>query len=382
MKYPEYLSWVEINKSNLFNNIKQYKQIIGNNILAIVVKSNAYGHGFLEISKLCQENNNVDWLCVINLSEALVLREAGVTKSILVLSYINDNIELAILNNIDLVIYDLDFAINLNLVAKKLNKKANIHIKIDTGLSRLGINYNSALEFILHIKKLDFININGIFTHFAESEKSNSLFTKNQIEKFDNLILCLEQNNIFIRFKHYSCSAAITSIENHKYNFFRLGLGIYGLWPSLDNKTNAQKKIPELNLLPVLAWKTKIIQIKEVESGSYIGYGRTFQVKVDSKIAVLPVGYWEGYDRKLSNNSKVIINNQSVPIIGQISMNIMTIDITNVQDVYVGQEITLLGLQDEVSADLIAKNLNTINWEIVTRINPLLPRIVVNNFTV
>ncbi len=370
-------SWVEIDQQALEHNIRAYKAIIGSAKLAPVIKSNAYGHGMELVAKICDQNDLVDYLCVVSLREALQLRLIGIKKPLLVISIIDGNLQEAIEQNIDLVAYDQEILGELNNIGNKLNKKARVHIKIDTGLSRLGLPNSKALHFITGAAKMPNISIAGIFTHFAESECADQTFTNHQLAQFNILLEQLDALNITIPLRHTACSAAITANALSHCTFARLGIGLYGLWPSPENKQVTEQKYPSFSLLPVLTWKTRIIQIKDIPAASYIGYDRTHQVEKASRIAIIPIGYWDGYDRRLSNKGRVLINNQIAPIIGRIAMNLSMVDITGL-DVSMDHEVTLLGNFPGITVEDLAHKCNTINYEIVTRINPLLPRRIKN----
>ncbi len=374
------LTWVEISKRALRDNIYQYANIISQcALLAPVIKSNAYGHGLLPVASLLDGNTLVTWLCVVSLSEALMLRAHGIQKTILVLSIIDDELERAVSNNIDLVAYDLKTILKLDAIAQQQKKMARIHIKIDTGLSRAGIWHEEAFSFIEHIASLPAITIQGIFTHFANSESDDPTFVSLQLLRFHYLIHQLESRGIYIPYKHTTCSAAITAYNNAHYNAVRLGIGTYGLWPSAENKYITQKKYPAFELKPVLTWKTRIIQIKTVPCDSYVGYDLTYKTTQSTTIALLPVGYWDGYDRGLSNKGTVLIHNKYAPVIGRIAMNLTMVDITAIPEVQIDDEVILLGNYDKLNAHAIAQHLDTINYEIVTKINPLLPRVIVDS---
>lgn len=368
-------SWVEINAQALAHNIRMYKQVAGNRVLAPVIKSNAYGHGIEQIAQLCNANPAVDMLCTVSLSEALLLRSRGITKPLLVLSIIDASVEDAIAHNIELVVYDLETAHALNTCAQRYNTRALVHIKIDTGLSRLGIIAEQAAAFIAQVHALSHITINGIFTHLSESEKKDTTFTTYQLDRFEQVLAQLKVNNITIPLIHTTCSAALTAHTKSHHTLARLGIGIYGLWPSHDNKEITQTQHPNFSLQPVLTWKTRIIQIKEIPAGSFVGYDRTHKVEQPTTIATLPIGYWDGYDRKLSNKGCVYIHGSKAPIVGRIAMNLMMVDITGIS-ARVGDEVTLLGNHPCISADELASQCNTIHYEMVTRINPLLLRII------
>lgn len=368
-------SWVEIDSQALAHNIAQYKSIINTAQLAVVVKSNAYGNGIKEIAALCEYDANVNYFCTVNIAEALYLRGLGIKKPILVLSIVQNNLEQAIVEEIDLVVFDYTLASRLNALGKQLQKKVYVHIKVDTGLSRLGLHIDAAYDFILQLQSLPFIIIRGMFTHFADSEKANSSFVIYQMQQFSLLLERLGAVNIHIPIQHTSCSAAISAYRYH-YNLVRVGIGAYGLWPSSENKNCTQQLYPQFNLKPVLTWKTRILQIKEIPAGSFVGYDCTYTTNTATKIAVISVGYWDGYDRQLSNKAYVVINNQKAPVIGRIAMNMTMINITGL-NVGITDEVILLGAYPGITADDLANLCDTINYEIVARINPLLNRIVI-----
>ena len=367
-------SWVEIDTQALTHNLCNYKKVIGKALLAPVIKSNAYGHGIELVARVCDQESAVDALCVVSLPEALLLRSIGIKKPIVVISIALGDLEQAIIQNIDLIAYDLAFIRELNKIGKKLNKKANIHLKVDTGLSRMGLHPHDILKDIQELYELPFIAIKGIFTHLAESESADQSFTNNQIEQFNKLVAQLDTMGITIPIVHAACSAACTANPASHQKLVRLGIGLYGLWPSFDNKRMTNERYPDFSLKQVLTWKTRIIQIKELAVGSSVGYGRSHYVTKPTRIAILPVGYWDGYDRRLANRGRVLVNNQLAPVIGKVAMNLTTIDITGL-DVSYDHEVTLLGNSPGVMADDLAQICGTIHWEIVTRINPLLPRI-------
>lgn len=366
-----YNSWIEISKSAILHNLAQYQKIVGNSVEVMpIVKSNAYGHGMVEVAKLVSPK--VKWLGVVSLGEALELRKNNIRKKIFVLSYAPQR-QLAegIKQNIDLPIYDLAYAKIISDVAGKLRKKARVHVKIDTGATRVGVLAKEGIEFIKKIRLLPNLNIVGIYSHFAASEE-NQKYTKLQLKNFSKVLEQLEKEGIDIPFKHFSCSAAALVEPRAHFNMIRLGLGLYGLWPSGQAKKIALKQYSWLKSKPALSWKTKIIQVKNIPKGTKVGYGCTYVAKKKMKIAILAVGYWEGYDRHLSNTGYVIIKNKKCPIAGRVCMNLTMVDVSKVKGVKAGDEATLLG--NGLSAEDMAEKIGTINYEVITRINPLLER--------
>lgn len=370
-------TWVEINKQALEHNLAQYKNIVRPALFAPVVKSNAYGHGIEIVARICDEHHAVNRICVVSLREALQLRTAGITKPILVLSIIDAPLELIAEHDIIVTIYDFATAHALNEVGQKYSKKIPVHVKIDTGLSRLGMLPNESAELINYAHQLSHIFVEGIFTHFANSESDDASFVQYQLAQLDHVIEQLRNKNITIPLIHTSCSAAITAHARSHYTMARAGIGVYGLAPSQENAIITPQAHPGFNLKPVLTWKTTIIHRKEIPAGSYIGYDLTYRTHESAIIATLPVGYWDGYDRKFSNNSYVSLHGNLAPVVGRIAMNLMMVDVTHISGCAVGDEVTLLGNVPGVRADDLAQRCGTINYEMVTRINPLLPRIVV-----
>lgn len=371
-------STVEISKSALLHNIASYRKVLSAHaLLAPVIKSNAYGHGILEIAKILDASPDVGYLCVVSTSEALYLRNAGITKPILALSIIDTEIKHALDRNIDIVIYDSTFLQEVNGIAQRLNKKARVHLKIDTGLSRLGIHHQEAYDFIRKCVSLPGIELVGIFSHFAASERSDLSFSHLQLERFSVLLDALEKDNIHIPLKHFASSAAITSLPQSHLTFARLGIGTYGLWSSAESKVRMETLHPGFFLRPVMEWKTRIIARKTVPAGSYIGYDCTYQAPIATETALLPIGYYDGYDRRLSNQGMVKIRDQFFPIRGRIAMNLCIIDVTTHPEIRVGDEVTLLGAEHLITAETLADQCRTINYEFVSRINPVISRVVV-----
>lgn len=350
-----------------------------------VLKSNAYGHGLEAVGKICVQGQQVDWFGVDNIDEALTLRKAAVKQSILVLGYIPlERIGEAIGADISFVAYNtelLDYLAKLPSSDKK-NKKAKIHIKVETGTARQGIADEELLEFANKASKNPKIFVEGIYTHFSNIEDTtDSSFAIEQLKKFDESITIVggilhrsaHQSNKLI--KHSACSAAIINYPATHFDMVRAGISLYGYWPSPETKAVAKEKGVRLELKPAMTWKTRIAQIKKLKINTPVGYGLTETVKRDSRVAVLPIGYWDGYDRKLSSIGEVLIRNKRAKILGRICMNMAIADVTDIPKARVFDEVVLLGRG--ITADELAKKIGTINYEVVTRINPLIRRIMV-----
>jgi alanine racemase len=405
-----YLSWVEIDKDGLLANIAAFKRLIGPQVQFLaVVKGNAYGHGIREVSEVIKEK--VDWFGVNNLEEALVLKNKGIKKPILILGYtLNSKLGEVAKNGFRQVIYNRETAIQL---FKLLNYRLRVHLKVETGTNRQGVEGEELLEVARILAENPNIKIEGAYTHFANVEEEEDLsFPKKQIERFEKEIENLEKNGIRIPIKHTACTAATILAPESYFNLVRVGIGLYGLWPSELVKKITRKRKLEFDLKPVLSWKTRIVQIKEVKKGETVGYGRTYKAKKDLKIAVLPVGYYDGYDRHLSNIGRVLIRGKFAPVVGRVMMNMIIVDISHIGGdihrrcesgthrrcesghiesghiggvkvdiggVKVEDEVVLIGKQakNEITAAELAEKIGTINYEVVTRINPLLRKILI-----
>ncbi|MFN3301712.1 MAG: alanine racemase [Patescibacteria group bacterium] len=369
------LTWLEISKSALIDNIKEFRKIISPKVkLMAVVKSNAYGHGLIGVAKIVEKF--IDYFGVASLDEALELKKNGLKKPILILTYWEINKIQKIDDKIEFTVYTYPQAKILSKLSQKIRKNIKIHLKIDTGTSRIGILPEEGLSFALKCLKLPGLIIKGVFTHFAKSEAYNQDYTLLQAQKLSKVGEILAKNGVKYGLLHASCTASTIVNPATHFDMVRLGIGLYGLWPSQETKKLSQKLGRYLNLRPALTWKTKVIQVKELPAGTPIGYDCTYYLKKKSKIAVLPVGYWDGYDRKLSNCGEVLIRGRRAPIRGRICMNLMMVEVTKIPNVKIGDEVVLIGKQgkEEITAEEIAEKIKSINYEVVTRINLLLPR--------
>lgn len=365
-------SWVEVSESALRYNLKQFKKKIGEDTLLMpVIKSNAYGHGFELVAKICDSDKNVSHICVVNSEEALNLINLGIHKPIIILSfYSNDKKEIKkmIDRGVIFPIYQLEQFDFLNKIAKSINKKVKVHIKIDTGTTRIGFLTNELSKVIKKIHDSRWLIINGVFSHFASSE-NDTAFTKKQFLTFNQALEVFKNNKINPPIKHMACTAASLNVKFKGLNAMRLGLGLYGLYPE-------EKLKNKINLKPALTWKTKIIQIKNLPPDTGIGYGGTYKTKKKTKIAIIPVGYWDGYDRGYSNKTKVLIKKNLCPIRGRICMNLSMVELPLNTKIKNNEEVVLLGNNKrEITADFLANAIGTINYEITTRINPSVKRI-------
>ena len=366
------LTWVAISKRALRHNLLTFKKIIGpKRLLMPVIKSNAYGHGLVEVAKFCDTNPLVDRLCVVNLEEALILIKAKIKKSLIILGiYETDNKKLAIAikKNVVFPVYTHEQAIILGRIARRLKKKVSVHVKIDTGASRIGILPDNALTFVRQLRKNRHLIIEGLWSHFSSSE-NNAKETHRQTKLFEKVVATLEKNHIDIPIKHMAGSASTILYPASHCTAVRFGISLYGLHP--DTATTSL-----VRLKPVLSWKTMVIQVKTIPKGSRISYGGIYIAKRETKLAILPIGYWDGLPRHLSNRADVLIRGKRCPIRGRICMNLTMVDVSDILDIKAGETATIIGRdkKEAITAEELAGSAGTINYEIVSRINPLIPR--------
>lgn len=378
-------TWIELNKSAFSHNIEQYAQLMrGQGGVGIVVKSNAYGHGVEQIAKMCEENNNVQWVCTAHLSEGLALRrQYGVTKPILLLATVDEDPREAITEDITLTAYDKQMLIELNnYLANHGGGQVKIHIKIETGMSRFGFFIDELEEIANLIKNLPHILPTGMYTHSAESGSYNLQFARKQFDLFARACTVVQKILPTVTVLHATNSATtIGLIKEYPFlNLCRIGAGAYGFWHSEDNKKLAQKLPFSFTLKPVLSWKTRVVSLKTIQQGAYVGYDQTYQAPEKTTLAMLPVGYYESYDRKLYTIDRyAYINNEIAPIVARTCMNIMMLNVTHLPHAKVGDIVELIGDKNPITAtDLAALIQSTNPREITSRLIPSIERIVVS----
>ena len=355
------LTWTEVNLDAIAQNVKNIKKLIGEKKeLMAVVKGNAYGHDILEVSPVVLENGATR-LAVARLEEAIFLRKAGITVPILVLGLtLKEQAEFLVSYDITPAVCEFEMIEKLSESAVQMNKITKIHLKVDTGMGRIGIFPYDVLRFIKRIKALKNVEIEGIFTHFSVADEKDKFYTEEQFRKFIEILTILEKEGIKIPIKHVGNSATLLDLPHMWLDMVRPGIAIYGLYPSKEVKKT-------INLIPAQQFKTKIVFIKELPLGESISYGRTYITKRRMRVASLPVGYADGYNRLLSNQGEVLVRGQRVTIIGRVCMDHCMIDVTNLTQVEIGDEVVLWGSQGEemITVEEIAQKIRTINYEIV-----------------
>lgn len=371
-------TWIEIDRQALKNNYNSFRRLLKPTcLLMAVVKSNAYGHGLLDFANLVVKLG-ADWLGVDSVIEAESLRKAGFKSSILVLGYtLPEKISSAAQNRIAITIADFS-ALKAIKSLKSLARPLRIHLKIDTGMHRQGFLVEEVSALITYLKKYNLpVIIEGLYTHFSSAkDPSNLRETKRQVKEFKKVILLFEEAGFKIPLKHAAATGGTMIFPESHFNMVRVGIGLYGLWPSQETQKSLSKKI---KLKPVLSWKSVVAQIKDLSKGGRTGYDLTEKLPPGSKIAVSPVGYWHGLPRELSSVGMVLINGQEAKIVGRVSMSMICLDITKIKNVKVGDQVVLIGKSGRlsISAQDLAYLNKTINYEIVTRLNPLIKRVVV-----
>ncbi len=368
--------WSEINLDNLVYNLNEIKRVTNvNSEVMAVVKADAYGHGAVEISKVLIEEG-IKRLAVATLSEAVELRDAGIVEDIFILGYTpRAQFEYLVKYNIVQTIYDYEAAYQLSEVAKTLGKTAKVHIKIDTGMSRLGFkSEEKTVGEILKISKLSNIYLEGIFSHFACADEEDKTFAKAQYDGFMSIIDKLEKSDLFIELKHISNSAAIIDLPAYHLNLVRAGISLYGLYPSQN------VSLDNIFLKPVMTLKTQISNIKSVREGTGISYGQVFTTEEESIIATIPIGYADGFSRMLTGESLVTVGGQKVDVVGKICMDQCMLNVTDIKDLYIDKEVIIFGDGINVNtAEDIARNLGTISYEVVCMISRRVPRVYIRN---
>ncbi|MFH1712065.1 MAG: alanine racemase [Patescibacteria group bacterium] len=373
-------TWVEINSDALRKNVEHLSAIMqsGTNFCT-VVKANAYGHDIDTMVRLLL-TEGINLFAVDSIDEAIRVRQRAPEADIFILGYtVPERLEDVIEHSFIQTIYDLTMIDCFLEIALKKRVQARVNLKIETGTNRQGVLVHQLPDLLRQLaREQRFIRLEGVSSHFADAENADDHTLSNaQHARFMEAITVVEQYGLEPRFIHMACSAAALQAPETHHSMIRFGIALYGLWSSESLRVHVRRS-KSVELTPVLSWKTTIAQIKDVPVGDYIGYARGFRTDKPRRIAVLPVGYFDGY-RRCYKDSSVILHGQQCPIIGIICMNMMMVDVSMIPQARVGDTVTLLGRDGmhQVTAEDLAKIANTINYEIVTAINPLLPRIVV-----
>ncbi|MBP6931320.1 MAG: alanine racemase [Candidatus Pacebacteria bacterium] len=394
MKKDLPLSCVEISKGNLVHNIKQFRSLLGLNHsskngrptsraglgkktqIAGVVKANAYGHGDTQVVQIL--DSHVDYFQVNSIEEFSRIRK-HTKKEILVLGYVGKgDLESAIKLKATLGVFDLEHALLINQIARKLNKKIKVHIAVDSHLGREGLMPESLEKALPEILKMKNITVVGVYSHFANIEDTNDFsHAQKQIDTYGEVVSIFNKYGLKDIQTHISATSGVLAYEmgSAKNSIVRLGIGLYGMWPSVELQNKWQDKI---DLKPAIRWVSHIAQVKKLPKDHTIGYGLSYKTVRPMTVAVIPVGYSDGLTRSLSNIGEFIVGGVKTQILGRVAMNMVVVDVSEVPDVASGDEVVILGRQGDcdIRAEDLALKMDTINYEVTTHINPLLPRLI------
>ncbi len=377
---PHESSWCEVSSTAIQANVEILRRRVGSAVrLGVVVKSDAYGHGLIDCAKEFL-NAGADWLIVNFAYEAIRLRSAGVTAPIYVCGNVSAaQAAAAIHPQTRFAIYDLAVAQAFDQAGQNAGFQVPLHILIETGTYRQGLTLEAALELAAAIRQLPGVRLEGIATHYADIEDTTDhRFAHGQLAHLQAAEQAFRQAGYDLQIVQSANSAATILWNQTHASLVRVGIAAYGLWPSKETFAKVLQTFAEQGegfiprLQPALSWRCRIVQVKAVPTGGYVGYGRSFRAPCPIQIAVLPVGYHEGYDRRLSNLGYVLIHGQRAPVCGRICMNMMMVDVTHIPSAEVGSVVTLLGQdgEEQISAEQLAGWMGTINYEVVARIHP------------
>ncbi len=371
-------TWAEINLDDLRHNLLEIRRItFANAKLCAIVKADGYGHGAVEVAQTAL-SCGAHYLGVAFLDEAVELREKGIKAPILILGFTPENqFDTIIEQDITQTVYSLKSAILLSEKALKRKKKAKVHIKLDTGMSRIGFQTDSSsISDVRKLFQLEGLKVEGIFTHFARADEKDRTVTEEQFRIFTEAVNSIESKDYKIPIKHIANSAGIIEYPKTHLDMVRPGIILYGMYPS-DEITRSK-----IHLKPILSLKTRVAHVKSLPKGKAISYGGTYITERHTIIATLPVGYADGYSRMLSSRAQVLINGQKAPVVGRICMDQCMVDVTDIKgDVKPKDEVTLIGADgsEKIKAEDIAKIIGTINYEITCSISKRVPRVYISN---
>jgi alanine racemase len=366
--------WAEVDLDKLAHNMREIRRNAVSEDIIAVIKADGYGHGALDIAPTLLQNGATR-IAVAVLNEAVELRRGGIEEPIMVLGFTPPSlIDMLLRYDIEQTVYSYDLAKEISQLAKKKNKVVKIHIALDTGMGRLGFLPNDeSAEEVYKISRLPNIIIEGLFSHFSSADEGDKTYTNMQLDRYTAFYNKLITKGVKVNIRHIANSAAIIDMPQSHFEAVRPGIILYGYYPS------EQVFKDKIDLKPVMSLKTNIVHIKNLPAGEYISYGREFKTCKESVVATLPVGYADGYTRLLFNKAKVIINGSFVPVIGRICMDQCMVDVTEIENVKVGDEVVLMGEQKGLSftADHIAELIGTISYEVTCMISKRVPRVYI-----
>ncbi len=365
-------AWVEIDGDALLHNARAMRRLIHPAAFMAVVKGNAYGHGMAEVARALSPL--ADWYGVNSLDEALALRRAGLTQPVLIMGgTTTERLTEVVLAGFRQVVFDQAGAEALGHAATAAGSTAEVHLEVETGTNRLGARHAALVALAETVRAHPALQLEGLYTHYANVEDTiDGSYAEHQLRRFLDVATDVERSGAVL-LKHSAATAASILYTQTHFDLVRAGIGLYGLWPSAETETAAKRAGRTLDLRPVLTWKARIVHINDVPFGEPVGYGCTYVATRPRRIAVLPVGYYEGFDRGLSNRGRVLVRGCRAVVVGRVAMNMTMVDVTDIPNVAPGDEAVIIG--PGIPADDMAALLDTINYEVVTRIHPSVPRV-------
>jgi len=365
------LTWAEVDLDAIGANTRALKRWVGERVEIIaVVKADAYGHGAIPVARTVLAAG-ASRLAVHRLGEGNALRQAGIEAPILVMApLMPEEASEAGRWQLTPTLSTLEAAQALDAIARGAGRGVPVHVEVDTGMGRAGISPEDTVDFLRALRTMDGLMVEGLYTHFATADESDPSFTMRQLRRFEEVIAVLESIGIRVPLHHAANSAATMRFRSAHFEAVRPGLALYGMRPSTEWE-------PPFPLHPAMTIKSRVTRVWTLAPGESVGYGRTFVAERESRMALVPIGYGDGYPRALSNRGYVLIRGQRAPVRGRVSMDQIVVDVTGISGVEVGDEVVILGRQGEaeIRAEELAAWAGTINYEITTRISPRVPRI-------
>ncbi len=368
----------EIDLDHFEHNLDEIKRLKAlKTKVCAVIKADGYGHGAVRLAQILEKRDEIWGYAVATAEEGKELRKAGMKKPVLILGYaFPEDYKMLIRQEIRPAVYTLEMARQLSEEAVRTGKRAAIHIKLDTGMSRIGFQCDEqSADLIAQIHQLPHIVMEGIFTHFAKADEADKTFTREQMKRYGQMIDMLKERKIEIPIHHVSNSAGIVDLPGYDLDLVRAGIILYGLWPSDE----VQKE--NIDLQPLLTLKSHVIHVKELEEGRTVSYGGTFRVTGTKKIATIPVGYGDGYPRSLSNKGYVLIHGRRAPVCGRICMDQFMVDVTEIDQVKTGDPVILIGRDggESITMEELGELSGRFNYEFACDLGKRIPRVSVRN---
>lgn len=376
------LSWIEIDRRTIVNNVTRLAALAGPKVsVAAAVKANGYGHGLREMVTILRATP-IPYLALHSPAEAETARAAGWEHKILMVGGIApDDIDAIVRLDLEPTVFEPSFLETLGKFGRKMKMAIPVHLKLETGTHRQGLIQKELPKVAAILKKYPALTVAGISTHFANIEDTTDhSYARSQLQEFKKLAAALKKMGVKPRTRHTACSAALLLFRDTYFDMVRPGIALYGYWPSKETYVSYRLGGGENSILqPALSFRSRITQIKTIEADRFIGYGCTYRTSARSRIAILPVGYSDGIDRRLSNLGYVLIKGRRAPIRGRVCMNLIMVDITDISGVRLYDTATIIGMDasEKITADTHAGWCQTINYEILARLSPLLPRYIV-----